>query len=533
MLTEAGFSRRCEAAQGGAPFEITLTDFVRNAAARDAEKVAIVDGARSYSYEELARAMNVVGAALRARGVRRFDRVGVLLDKSWEAVVALLGVAASGAAFVPISTGLRRPQAEHVARDCAVKLLLTSTSTAPLRVGLDVPTLTLEEGRLLDESGRVEARLDERAFASVPAAIETDLGAILYTSGSTGKPKGIMLSHRNLVAGAQIVSSYLENTPEDRLLSVLPFHFDYGLSQLTTMLRVGGTLVLQRSLLPGDILRGLREHGITGLAGVPSVWTLLLQSERSLREQPLSTLRYISNSGGMIPSAHIEKLKQLLPTTKIVLMYGLTEAFRSTYLPPEEVGRGPSCIGKAIPDTEIFVVTPDGRECAPGEVGELVHRGPTVALGYWGAPEKTATVYRPNPLAPPELQAHDRVVYSGDLVRRDEDGYLYYVGRRDELIKVDGHRISPQELEELFHEDESVHEVAVFGRGDIASGQSIVAVLSLREGVIRTEEDLRASLRERAPPYMMPRSIVVLPALPKTSSGKIDRSELRRTYAVE
>lgn len=513
--------------------ELTLPDLLENAALRDERHVAIVDEGRRYSYGALRRASHVVATALRARGVRRFDRVGVLLDKSWEAVVALLGVATSGAAFVPISTALRPAQVEHIARDCGVRLLLTSRKAAALRAGVDAPALLLEDGALVDERSGALARLDDDVPPLSPVAIETDLGAILYTSGSTGKPKGIMLSHRNLVAGAQIVSTYLGNTAEDRVLSVLPFHFDYGLSQLTTMVRVGGTLVLQRSLLPGDILRGLREHDITGLAGVPSVWTLVLQSERSLREQPLTSLRYLSNSGGMIPSTNLARLKAALPTTDIVLMYGLTEAFRSTYLPPSELHRGPACIGKAIPNTEIFVVTPDGRECGPGEVGELVHRGPTVALGYWGAPEKTAAVYRPNPLAPPELREHDRVVYSGDLVKRDEDGLLHYVGRRDELIKVDGHRISPQELEELFHEDEGVHEVAVFGRGNVGAGQSIVAVLSLREGVVRTEQDLRSSLSERAPPYMMPRTIVVLPALPKTTSGKIDRSELRRTYATD
>src|SRR5918992_1533252 len=306
---------------------------------------------------------------------------------------------------------------------------------------------------------------------------ESDLGTILYTSGSTGMPKGVATSQRNVVVGAQIVSTYLENTSDDRILSALPLNFDAGMSQFTTALRVGATLVLQRSRLPGDLLRGLRQHEVTGLTGVPPLWALLLRSAKSIEEEPLENLRYIANTGGRIPQANLDELRRLLEPSgiKIYLMYGLTEAFRSTYLPPEEIERGSTCIGKAIPNTEVLVINKEGRECAPDEPGELVHRGPTVAMGYWGNEEATRTAYRPNPLASPELLDVERVVYSGDTVRRDKEGYLYFIGRDDAMIKSQGYRLSPEEVENLLIGSGLVHEACAFGVEDPEVGQIVMA----------------------------------------------------------
>jgi acyl-CoA synthetase (AMP-forming)/AMP-acid ligase II len=333
------------------------------------------------------------------------------------------------------------------------------------------------------------------------------------------------------VVGAQIVSTYLENTPDDRVLSILPLNFDVGMNQFTTMLRVGGTLVLPKSILPGEILKNLRQEKITGIAGVPGVWALLLQGRKSLEREPLTHLRYISNTGGMIPQPHLDGLREMLVGTKIFLMYGLTEAFRSTFCPPEEVGRGSACIGKAIPDTDIWVVTPEGKETAPDEVGELIHRGPTVALGYWGDEEKTRSVYRVNPFAPPELLGADMVVYSGDLVKRDQDGFLYYVGRRDEQIKTQGYRVSPLEIEELVHSTGVVHECAAFGKKDEMLGQRIVVVASIKEGKTSTPEEIRKLCAAVAPAHLIPQDIHILPEMPKNANGKIDRSFLRNEYA--
>ena len=516
--------------------EFTLHDLLHNAAARDPDRIAIIDGEARYTYGALAQAAGALGAAFRDAGVRRGERVGIWLEKSWEAVVAPLAASLAGAAFVNLNPLLKPRQVRYIAQDCALRALVADADRlASLGEAIAPSTFVVGDGPPAGGAGEaagvaaILARGDTPG--KMPPVLETDLGAILYTSGSTGMPKGVALSQRNLVVGAQIVSTYLENHADDRILSVLPFSFDYGLNQLTTALRVGATLVLQRARLPGDLVRALRAHRITGLAGVPALWALLLQRASSLQAEPLADLRYITNSGGRVPTAHVAGLRQCLPATKIYLMYGLTEAFRSTYLHPSEVERGSECLGKPVPNTEIWVLDEAGRECAPGEVGELVHRGPTVALGYWGREEETRRVFRPSPFAPPALGATERVVYSGDLAWRDAAGYLYLVGRRDALIKLQGYRISPEEVEDLLVSTGYVREACAFGLSDAEGVQRIVAVVSLRADRAGTEAAIRAACLENAPPYLVPGTLHIADDLPKTPSGKVDRQAIRDAYA--
>lgn len=517
--------------------EFTLHDLLSNSTERDPGKAAIMEGAASYTYADLSASADALCEALLREGVRRGDRVGIYMEKSWESVVAMLAVSRAGAAFVNINPLLKAPQAQHIIGDAGIQVMvgdlnkLSSLDPSTFRSVFYRGAAAPWQGggcSVLALDGVLAGSGDGGAAVAVT---ELDLAAIIYTSGSTGLPKGVAVSHRNLVAGAQIVSTYVENTSGDRILSVLPFSFDYGLSQLTTALRVGATLVLQRSSLPGDLLRSLRQHRITGLAGVPPLWPLLLQSRDSLRDEPLTELRYITNSGGRIPGPQLEELRSCLPHTGIYLMYGLTEAFRSTYLPPEEIGRGPDCIGKAIPDTDIWVLDASGHECPSGEAGELVHRGPTVALGYWGNREATEAVFRPSPVSPLGLNA-EKVVHSGDLVRRDDNGYLYFVGRRDELIKTQGYRVSPTEVEELLVSSGKVREACAFGVADAELGQQIVAVVSLKEGHNATVEELRAFCVENAPPYLVPRALCIHDDLPKAPSGKLDRQAIKNAYSA-
>jgi acyl-CoA ligase (AMP-forming) (exosortase A-associated) len=517
--------------------EFTLDHLLLNTAEQRPDQCAIVDGSRRFTYGDLWRDASRLAACLREQGLRRGDRLGIYIDKSWEAVVSIFAAAKMGAVFVVLNPLLKEPQVRHIMTNCGVRALVADAAklqdaTLPgvdvtLYRGADAPQ-ALWSKRLvsLDQAMSAAAQPPDDIHAT-----ETDLASIIYTSGSTGLPKGIMLTHHNLVAGAQIVSQYLHNTHNDRVLSILPFNFDYGLNQLTTMARVGGSLVLQKSLMPGDILQSLRREKITGLAGVPTLWPILLQNRRSIQQQPLECLRYITNSGGMIPGAHFTELRRLLPAAKIFLMYGLTEAFRSTYLPPEDADRGPSCIGKAIPNTDIWVVNEKGQECAPDEVGELIHRGPTVSLGYWADPEKTQAVFRPNPFSPAGTMGRDTVVYSGDLVKRDAQGYLYFIGRRDELIKTQGYRVSPQEVEDLLCGMPEVSEAVAFGQYDDALGQRVAAVVSLKKGQSVTPEAIQQWCAGNAPQYLVPRHIQILAELPRTSTGKIDRSELKRAYA--
>jgi acyl-CoA ligase (AMP-forming) (exosortase A-associated) len=522
--------------------EFTLHDLLRNSVERDSGRVAIVDGNAEYTYEDLDRQSNSLCAALQEAGVEKGDRVGVYMEKSWEAIVAMLAASRAGAAYVNINPLFKPPQVAYVAQDCDVRVMIgDSVRLDDLEAGT-VPGTVLYKGEAPREeiAGRLadlaEVLRNGEAPPTERQVSETDLGTILYTSGSTGMPKGVATSQRNIVAGAQIVSTYLNNTKEDRILSALPLNFDAGMSQFTTALRVGASLVLQRSRLPGDLLRALRRHEITGLTGVPPLWALLLRSAKAIEEEPLEHLRYIANTGGRIPFANLDELKRLLKHTKIYLMYGLTEAFRSTYLPPEEIDRASPetgwCIGKAIPNTEILVIDKDGRECAPGEVGELVHRGPTVAMCYWGKEEATRKAYRPNPLAPPELLDVERVVYSGDLVLRDEDGYFYFVGRDDAMIKSQGYRLSPEEVENLLIGSGLVHEACAFGVEDPEVGQLVMAVVSLKDGAVEgAVGKIREYVIKNGPPYMVPREIFVQDELPKSGTGKIDRKSISNAYS--
>jgi acyl-CoA ligase (AMP-forming) (exosortase A-associated) len=521
--------------------EFTLHDLLLNSVERYPDGVAVVEGDNEYTYEDLDRQSSSLCAALQEAGVRKGDRVGVYMEKSWEAIVAMLAASRAGAAYVNINPLFKPPQVAYVVQDCDVRVMVgDSAKLGDLEAGTISGTAFYKGEAPREEAGGGLSDLAEvlasgEAPKVAPQVSEVDLGTILYTSGSTGMPKGVATSQRNIVVGAQIVSTYLNNTKEDRILSALPLNFDAGMSQFTTALRVGATLVLQRSRLPGDLLRALRRYGITGVTGVPPLWALLLRGARAIEEEPLEDLRYIANTGGRIPQANLEELRRLLEPagTKIYLMYGLTEAFRSTYLPPEEVDRGSTCIGKAIPDTEILVINKDGQECAPGEVGELVHRGPTVAMGYWGKEEATRKAYRPNPLAPPELLDVERVVYSGDLVKRDEQGFLYFLGREDAMIKSQGYRLSPEEVENLLIGSGHVREACAFGIPDPDLGHQVMAVISLKDGRDeRAVEEIREYVINNGPPYMVPKEIFVQDELPKTGSGKIDRKGISNAFAT-
>lgn len=520
--------------------EFTLHDLLHNTVERYPDQVAIIDGNAEYTYEDLARQSGALCSALQEVGVRKGDRVGVFMEKTWEAIVAMLAVSRAGAAYVNINPQFKAPQTQYLINDCDIRVLIGDSSKLE---GLEPGTISgtafykgeapaAQIGASLADLSKVLSSGEQPK--ETRQVSEVDLGTILYTSGSTGLPKGVATSQRNIVVGAQIVSTYLGNTSEDRILSALPLNFDAGMSQFTTSLRVGATLVLQRSRLPGDLIRGLRRHEITGLTGVPPLWTLLLRSAKAIEEEPLTHLRYLANTGGRIPQANLDELRRLLELsgTKIYLMYGLTEAFRSTYLPPEEVERGSTCIGKAIPDTEILVINKDGQECATGEPGELVHRGPTVAMGYWGKEEATLKAYRPNPLAPKELLDIERVVYSGDLVQKDEEGFLYFIGREDAMIKTQGYRLSPEEVESLLIASGLIREACAFGVPDPDLGHQVYAVVSLKDAADGDSvEEVREYVIKNGPPYMVPKEILVQDELPKTASGKIDRKGISNAFA--
>jgi len=512
------------------------------AAERAAEAPALTLGDRTLSYGEFAQAVDRVTTGLIELGVKRGERVAFFLDKRFETVATAFGTANAGAVFVPINSVLKSEQLAHILRDCNVRVLVTSAER------LEGIASALSESPDLRHVVLIGATDDDRRFRKplVPwtsfasrtgghghRVVDTDMAAILYTSGSTGNPKGVVLSHRNMVAGAKSVASYLENVADDTVLSALPLSFDAGFSQLTTAFHVGARVVLLNYLVPRDVIGALEKQRVTGLTAVPPLWIQLSQLPwpASISDH----LRYIANTGGRMPRETLMRLRNHLPKTKPFLMYGLTEAFRSTYLPPSEVDRRPDSIGKAIPNAEILVLRPDGTACGPDEPGELVHRGALVAMGYWNDAAKTAERYKPLPVGvagrESGMMLPEIAVFSGDTVRMDDEGFLYFIGRNDEMIKTSGYRVSPTEVEEAIYATKLVGEAAAFGVEHAVLGQEIVVVATAPDGGALDSHRLLAECRSRLPSYMVPSKIDVRHgSLPRNPNGKIDRKVLAAQF---
>jgi acyl-CoA ligase (AMP-forming) (exosortase A-associated) len=523
-----------------------LGDLLGTGAALGPDRPALREGSRSLTYGELHALASDVARGLLALGLGPGDRVAIYLPKTVPMVAAAFGTALAGGVFVPVNPVLKGAQVAHILRDSGARVLVTAAPRlAAVASALgDCPALghvvlTDAAGAastggpaMLDWAGLLAAG---RGGAAGHRRIDADLAAIFYTSGSTGAPKGVMLSHRNLVAGAISVASYLGNHADDRILAVLPLSFDAGFSQLTTGFLSGACVTLLDYLLAGDVARTVAAHGITGITGVPPLWSQV--ADATWPPGASASVRYIATTGGVMPPTLLGKLRAVFPNARPYLMYGLTEAFRSTYLPPEEADARPESIGKAIPNAEILVLREDGTPCAPGEPGELVHRGALVSLGYWQAPELTAKRFRPIPGGVTQGGQPELAVWSGDTVVRDADGFLYFRGRRDEMIKSSGYRISPTEVEDLVLQSGLVSEVVAVGLSDERLGQAvaIIAVTSAAAAA-RPEAERTAALlahcKESMPLYMVPARIAWRATLPRNPNGKYDRVALRAEFAA-
>ena len=516
-----------------------LHHLIAASALRSPAAPALTFAGATQSYAELDAELSRFAAGLLALGLERSERVAIYLDKRPETVTAFFGTSAAGGVFVPVNPILKAEQVGYILQDCNVRVLVTSperfATLCDTLAGchdLRHVVLTGKVDTLPDLPGASVVRWDELC-AAPPATghriIDTDMAAILYTSGSTGRPKGVVLSHRNMVAGGKSVAQYLENNAGDTLLAALPLSFDAGFSQLTTAFHSGARVVLLNYLMPRDVLKAVEKEKVTGLTAVPPLWIQL--SQLQWPETVTEHLRYIANTGGRMPLETLTTLRGMLPKTKPYLMYGLTEAFRATFLPPPQADIRPDSIGKAIPNAEVMVLREDGSECAPNEPGELVQRGALVAMGYWNDPDKTAERFKPLPAKAPGRQSGlvlpEIAVFSGDTVRRDEEGYLYFIGRRDEMIKTSGYRVSPTEVEEILYATRLVGECAAFGVAHDTLGQSIVVIATPPAGGTLDTAALQTECRTRMPAYMVPGRIEVRDGpLPRNPNGKIDRKTL-------
>lgn len=521
-----------------------LSDFISSHAASNPDHRALTFKAEVMTYGQLQKQVEDFACSLRSHGLEKSDRLAIYLPKQMETIVAMFGTSAARGVFVPVNPALKARQVSYILQDCTVRYLVTSASRlASLAHELvDCPhiDLIILTGKMPDKLPELDCEIigyetflqSEKGRSLISTAgSDQDLAAILYTSGSTGSPKGVMLSHRNMIVGAQSVASYLKNTSEDRILSVLPLSFDAGLSQLTTAFSVGASVVLMNYLMPRDVIRQAAKHNITGITCVPPLWIQLAELEWP--DEAVASMRYIATTGGRMPVPTTRKLQATMRKCDVYLMYGLTEAFRSTYLPPSEVDRIPESMGKAIPNVEIKVVRPDGSPCDVGEAGELVHLGPLVAQGYWNDAERTAERFKPAPGQAEGLDNPEIAVWSGDMVKKDADGYLYFVGRNDEMIKTSGFRTSPTELEEVVFASGLVDQVAAIGVDHEQLGQAIWIIANAKDKQGLDTDSILAYCRTELPSYMVPHRIIEMASLPRNPNGKIDRKAIAQTVTDE
>jgi amino acid adenylation domain-containing protein len=513
--------------------QLLLQSLLEDSAARLGDKIALVSSKERVSYRDLDARANRLAHALHRAGVERGDRVVIFADNTAETAVSVWGVLKADAVFVVVNPQTRADKLAYILDDCRAAALIAERALVPvfaeaarrsahLRTVFVTGTIDREglaglPVRSLD-AVLAEGPSERRRAANIP----NDLAAIIYTSGSTGEPKGVMLTHANMTFAAWSISTYLGLVEDDVVLNVLPLAFDYGLYQMLLSFRVGARLVLKRSFaFPAETLKRVAEEQVTVLPIVPTIAALLAEM-KSLREFDLHTVRIVTNTAAALPVTHITMLQQVFATAQIFSMYGLTECKRCTYLPPSELARRPTSVGIAIPGTELWLVDESGRRVEPGTVGQLVVRGPHVMRGYWEKPQESAKRLVPGPL-PGEM-----VLYTGDYCRQDEEGFLYFVSRMDDVIKSRGEKVSPKEVENAIYALEGVKECAVVGVHDPVLGQAVKAFVVMKEGCEGryAASDVVRHCHGVLEPFMVPRHVEFLGELPKTNTGKIKKTGL-------
>jgi len=512
---------------------ITLVqDFLHHSARRFPDKVALVCGGNRLTYAQLENAANHLAHSLQNLGVTRGDRVAIHLPNSVAAVVGIFAVLKAGGVFVVLNRATKPDKLAFILNNCRATALITDAraidqgvgatllekvpSLQHLLVGDKPPSALAAHPRCHPFTLRGE---DSPFTPPTSEVIDLDLACLIYTSGTTGESKGVMCDHSNVVFVTRSIVESLQNTADDIVLCVLPLAFSYGLYQLMAAICTGGRLILEESFaFPTVILQKLVQEQVTGFAGVPTIYSILLGLD--LGGHDLSRLRYLTNAAAGLPVEHVKRLRQLVPDVQLYLMHGLTEVARTMRLPPEQIDLHPGASGCPIPGTELWIEDETGRRLGPGEVGELVVRGRHVMRGYWDDPKQTAERFRPGPLP------GERVCYSGDLFRTDEDGFFYYVSRKDDIIKCRGEKVAPREVENVLYAMPGVQDAAVVGIPDPLLGQAVKAFV-VASDLSLTEPAVIAHCRARLEDFMVPKQVEFRRELPKTDNGKIRKLDLR------
>jgi amino acid adenylation domain-containing protein len=510
-----------------------LQDFLEHTAARLPEKVALVARDQRLTYAQLDRQANALARALQLSGVERGDRVLLFFDNTPEAIISFWAALKANAVPSLVSAQTRKDKLVYYLDDMRAKALVTDSQLRAVwepslpgrthlsavivsgaNVEMNAPPVPVQSWREAIDRGAAQGDGPPRR-----ANLDLDLAALIYTSGSTGDPKGVMLTHRNMLTAGTSITTYLQMQEDDVVLCAIPLAFDYGLYQMLMSFKVGARLVLERNFaFPAQVLKVMEHEKVTGFPGVPTMFAMLVELDVSKFD--LSSLRYVTNTAAGLPVKHITMLRQLFPQARLYSMYGLTECKRCTYLPPEDVDRKPATVGIAIPNTELWLVDEQDRRVGPNVVGQLVIRGATVMKGYWEKPEATAKKLRPGPLP------GEQVLYTGDLCKLDDEGYLTFVGRMDDIIKTRGEKVAPREVENALIAVEGVKEVAVVGVPDPLLGQAVKAFVVLQQGAEVSERTLVVACQQKLEAFMVPKQIEFREGLPKSANGKIDKRGL-------
>lgn len=510
-------------------FRHTLVQhFLEHSAERLPDKTALIYQEKRFTYREINSMANSLATALCERGIGRGDRVAIFMDNCVETVISIFAALKAGAAFMVVNHTTKAEKLQYVMNNSRARALFTHRNMEGVAGKIAAPHL-----ETVIIAGAQNSNLSGLKFEDIAVAADTlvstkcidiDLASIIYTSGSTGSPKGVMLSHLNMVSAAHSISTYLGNSEDDIIINVLPMSFDYGLYQILMGFRIGGTVVLEKSFTyPYQVIDKMIKEKVTGFPGVPTIFAIMLQL-KNIDAYDFSNLRYMTNTAAALPTSHIKRLRELCPHVRIYSMYGLTECKRVSYLPPEDLDRKPNSVGKGMPNEEVYIVNDSNEVVAPGEVGELVVRGANVMVGYWEKPEETAQRLRPG------KYPGEKVLYTGDLFRMDEEGYLYFIARKDDIIKCKGEKVSPKEIENVLYSLDGILEAAVIGVPDDISGQAIKAYVALEKGSGLSEKDILRFCSQHLENFMVPKYIEIMESLPKTVTGKIEKKSLQKKH---
>ncbi len=500
---------------------MVVSRFLSNSARKFPHKTALVTGQKRYTYSEVYHKVNNLAGYLIRTGLKKGDRVGIYLGNCAEAVISLFAALEAGGCFVIINPTIKKDKLRHILTNSGARFIITEIGKRELieniHPGLEEIPRIIYVGVTETGGGSFEAIATQGLGLSWPEPIDVDLAAIIYTSGSTGEPKGVTMTHRNMVSASISITTYLENVPDDIILSMLPLSFDYGLYQVIMTFQIGGTLILEPGFgYPAQVIELIRREKVTGLPGVPTLFAMLFQLKH-LEDQNLTSLRYVTNTAAALPPAFSQRLRRCFPKARIYSMYGLTECKRVSYLPPELIDSKPDSVGIAMPNTEVWIVDENNNILPPGQVGQLVVRGGSVMKEYWRDPEATARVLRQG------RYPWEKVLYTGDLFRMDEEGHLYFVGRVDDIIKSRGERVSPKEIENVLYGLPGIVNVRVVGVPDSILGQAIKAEVVARDGAGLDERKVKAHCRKNLEDLMVPQIIEFVEELPISTSGKIKR----------